>query len=319
VKLPLGRDFLASEEASGGPRVVVLSYRTWRQRFGGKKDVVGQAVTLSGQVYSIIGVLPGDFQFAPVGGAEFWTTIDAKNQCALRRSCHNLDGVARLKEGASIESAQANMTAIAKQLERQYPDSNREQGASVISCSEAIVGNLRPILMVLMGGAGLLLLIAWVNVASLVLVRSESRRREMAVRSALGASVPRLLGQFATEGAVLVVVASALGLLFANWSMQALKGLIPTDMMPFLPFLLDLGLNWRVAAFACALAVLGVLLFSLTPSIHFAVSKMQDGLTEGSRGSAGKGWRRLGSRLVVVELAIAMVLLVGSGLFGKSG
>lgn len=318
VKLLLGRDFLANEEAPDGSRVVVLSYRTWRQRFGAKKDVVGQAVTLSGQVYLIIGVLPADFQFAPLGYSEFWTMIDAKSECALRRSCHDLDGVARLKEGVSIESAQANMTAIAKQLERQYPDSNREQGTSVISCAEAIVGNIRPILMVLMGGAGLLLLIAWVNVASLVLVRSESRRREMAVRSALGASVARLLGQFVTESVVLVLVAGALGLLFANWSMQALKGLIPADMMPSLPFLLDLGFNWRVAAYACALAMLGVLLFSLTPSIHFAASKMRDGLTEGSRGSAGKGWRRLGSRLVVVELAIAMVLLVGSGLFGKS-
>jgi macrolide transport system ATP-binding/permease protein len=318
VKPLLGRDFLGSEEAPGGPRVVVLSYRTWRRRFGGKKDVVGHAVTLSGQLYTIVGVLPEDFQFAPLGASEFWTTIDAKNECTLRRSCHDLDGLARLKEGVSIESAQANMTAIAKQLERQYPDSNRDQGASVISCSEAIVGNLRPILMVLMGGAGLLLLIAWVNVASLVLVRSESRRREMAVRSALGASVTRLLGQFVTEGAVLVLVASALGLLFANWSMQALKGLIPGDMLPGLPFLLDLGLNWRVAVYAFALAVLSVVLFSLTLSIHFAVSKMRDGLTEGSRGSAGKGWRRLGSRLVVVELAIAMVLMVGSGLFGKS-
>jgi len=318
VKLLLGRDFLPSEEVPGGPRVVVLSYRTWRQRFGGKKDVVGGAAILSGQVYTIIGVLPPDFQFAPLGASEFWTTIDGKSECASRRSCHDLDGVARLKPGASIESAQANMTAIAKQLERQYPDSNREQGASVIPCAEAIVGNIRPILMVLMGGAGLLLVIAWVNVASLVLVRSESRRREMAVRSALGASATRLLGQFVTEGVVLVLAAGALGLVLADWAAQALKTLIPVDMMPGMPFLQDLGLNWRVAAFAGALAVLGVLLFSLTPSIHFAASKMRDGLTEGSRGSAGKGWRRLGSRLVVVELAIAMVLLVGSGLFGKS-
>jgi macrolide transport system ATP-binding/permease protein len=318
VKLLLGRDFLESEESTGGPRVVVLSYRTWQQRFGGRNDVVGKGVTLSGELYIIVGVLPADFQFAPLGASEFWTMIDAKNGCALRRSCHNLDGVARLKEGVSIASAEANMTAIAKQLEGQYPDSNREQGASVISFGESIAGNYRPILMVLMGGAGLLLLIACVNVTSLVLVRSESRRREIAVRNALGASLTRLLSQFVTEGMVLALVATALGLLFAHWAMQALKTLIPVDMMSGMPFLLDLGLNWRVAAYACALGVLAVALFSLTPAIHFAVSKMRDGLTEGSRGSAGKGWRRLGSRLVVVELAIAMVLLVGSGLFGKS-
>ena len=125
-----GRDFLASEEAPGGPRVVVLSYRTWLQRFSGRKDVVGQGVRLSGELYTIVGVLPQDFQFAPLGASEFWTTADSKGPCALRRSCHNLDGVARLKEGVSIEAAQANMTAIARQLERQYPDSNREQGAS---------------------------------------------------------------------------------------------------------------------------------------------------------------------------------------------
>jgi ABC-type antimicrobial peptide transport system permease subunit len=222
-------------------------------------------VRLSGELYTIVGVLPPDFQFAPLGASEFWTTIDPKNGCALRRSCHNLDGVARLKEGVSIGAAQANMTAIAKDLERQYPDSNREQGASVISCAEAIVGDYRPILMVLMGGAGLLLLIACVNVTSLVLVRSESRRREMAVRSALGASLTRLLSQFVMEGMVLVLAASALGLLFANWVMHALKRLIPGDMMPGLPFLLDLGLNWRVVAYACAIAVLAVTLFLRRP------------------------------------------------------
>src|SRR5260370_2685597 len=117
---------------------------------------------------------------------------------------------------------------------------------------------------------------------------------------------------------VLVLVGSALGLFRASWATQALKRLIPGDMMPGLPCLLDLDLNWRVVAYACAIAVLAVALFSLTPALHYAVSKIRDGLTEGSRGSAGKTWRRLGSRLVIVELAVAMVLLVGSGLFGKS-
>lgn len=317
VKPLVGRDFLPSEEL-GGPRVVVLTYRTWQQRFSGRKDVVGQGVALSGDVYTIIGVLPADFQFAPLGAAEFWTTMDVKSPCTIRRSCHNLDGMARLKEGVSIEGALANMTAIARQLEQQYPDSNREQGASVMPCAEAFVGDFRPILLVLMGGAGLLLLIACVNVTSLMLVRSEGRKREMAVRSALGASLNRLLNQFVTESLVLVLVASALGLLSANWAMQALKSLIPAAMLPAMPFLLDLGLNGRVLAYAGALAVLAVGLFSLTPALHLALSKTRDGLTEGSRGSAGKAWRRLGSRLVVVELAIAMVLLAGSGLLGKS-
>jgi macrolide transport system ATP-binding/permease protein len=314
----IGRDFSENEEAPGGPHVVMLSYGTWQQRFGGRKDVIGRPVTLSGQVYTIIGVLPAEFHFALLGAIEFWTTIDSLNSCAKRRSCHNLNGIARLKEGVSIESAAANMAAIAKRLEEQYPDSNRGQGASVIPISEAISGNFRPILMVLMGGAGLLLLIACVNVTSLVLLRSEGRKREMAVRTALGASIARQLSQFMTEALVLALAAGALALLFANWAMQALKTLIPADMLPAMPFLLDLGLNARVLAFAGAITALAVVLFSVMPAVHLSASKMRDGLTEGSRGSAGNAWRRLGSRLVIVELATAMVLLVGAALFGKS-
>jgi predicted permease len=151
-----------------------------------------------------------------------------------------------------------------------------------------------------------------------MLVRSEGRRREMAVRSALGASLTRLRSQFVSEGLVLAVAASATGLLFANWAMHAMKKLIPAGMMAFMPFLSDLGLNWRVLLYAGAVAVLAVALTSLAPALHLAVSGMAGGLAEGSRGSAGTAWRRLGSRLVVVELAIAMVLLVGAGLSGKS-
>jgi predicted permease len=188
----------------------------------------------------------------------------------------------------------------------------------VIPLSAAIAGDFRPILMVLMGGAGLLLLIACVNVASLVLVRSEGRKREMAVRAALGASGTRLLNQFVTEGLVIVLAGSTLGLLIANWGMQVLTKLIPADMMPGMPFLLDLSFNAHVLAYTGALSVLAVVLFAGTPALHLSLSKMRDGLAEGSRGSAGNAWRRLGSRLVVVELATAMVLLVGAGLFGKS-
>jgi macrolide transport system ATP-binding/permease protein len=188
----------------------------------------------------------------------------------------------------------------------------------VIPLSEAISGSVRPMLLILMGGAGLLLLIACLNVASLVLVRAEGRRREMAVRTALGASLKRLVSQFVAEGMVLVLAGSALGLLLANWTMQGLKGLIPPGMADNTPYLADLGLNWRSAAYAGAVAVLAVVLFSVTPAIHLMLSKARVGLAEGSRGSAGNAWRRLGSRLVVVELAVAMVLLVGAGLFGQS-
>jgi macrolide transport system ATP-binding/permease protein len=313
----LGRDFLPSEEVTDA-RVVLLSFDTWQQRFGGKSNVLGKPVTLSGEVYTVIGVLPSDFHFAPVGAAEFWTTVDPSNQCIKRRSCHSLDGVARLKEGVSFQSALAQMSTIASRLEQQYPDDNRGQGASVMPLSEVITGNLRPILIILLSGAALLLLIACINVAGLVLLRSEGRRREMAVRIALGASISRQVTQFVTEALVLVLAAGVLGVLFAGWAMQALKTLVPVAMRPGMPFLLDLGLNSRVLAFAAVVMLLALVLFSITPVVHLSASKLQDGLAEGSRGSAGMAWRRLGSRLVVVELATAMVLLVGAGLFGKS-
>jgi predicted permease len=318
VKPLLGRDFSKTEGLPGGPRVVMLSYATWQQEFGSSRNVLGRRVMLSSEAYTIIGVLPAKFHFAPLGAAEFWTTIDAKNSCEMRRSCHNLYGIGRLRPGVSVQSALGNMSAIAKRLERQYPNSNRGQGATVIPLSEAIAGRFRPILTVFMGGAALLLFIAFVNVASLILVSSEGRRREVAVRSALGASVARVVNQFAAEAIVLAAAASMAGLLLAGWTMQTLKKLIPGDMLSGMPFVLHLGFNLHVMAFTGALTVVAVLLFTAIPALHFWFSKVQDGLAEGSRGSAGKAWRRMGSRLVVAELATAMVLLVGAALFGKS-
>jgi macrolide transport system ATP-binding/permease protein len=314
----LGRDFYAGEDLPAAPRVVMLSYAAWQKRFGGRSDVVGQTVILSGVSYTIIGVLPADFHFALRERAEFWATLHASSECDLRRSCHSLEGIARLKDGASLQSALADMKSIAAQLERQYPDSNRGQGASVVMLSQVIVGDIRPILLVLLGGAGLLLLIACVNVTSLLLVRSESRKREMAVRSALGASSTRLVRQFATEALLLVAIGSALGLVSAAWAMRLLTRLIPADMMSGMPYLQGLGLNVRVVAFACVIASFAAILFSFTPTWSLSLWDLREGLTEGGRGSAGTLWRRLGSNLVVLELATAMVLLVCAGLLGQS-
>ncbi|MFL6464196.1 MAG: FtsX-like permease family protein, partial [Bryobacteraceae bacterium] len=226
--------------------------------------------------------------------------------------------MARLKDGVSIQTALANMKSIAQQLEKQYPDSNRGQGASVISLTEVIVGDIRPILLALLGGAVLLLLIASVNVASLLLVRSESRRREIAVRNALGASATRLISQFVTEGLVLVVTGSVLGLMSAYCAMQLLTRLIPADMLARMSYLHGLNLNIRVLAFAGVISLLAAVLFSLTPTLRVSLSEMRAGLAENSRGSAGNTWRHLGSKLVVLELATAMVLLVSAGLLGQS-
>jgi hypothetical protein len=228
-------------------------------------------------------------------------------------------GVARLKDGVSLSTALANVTAIAAQLEKIYPGDNMGQSAAVVTLTESIVGDIRPILFVLLCGAGLLLLlIASVNVASLLLVGSEGRKREVTVRTALGASRVRLTRQFVTEGLVLVAAGSALGLVAAYWTMQLLTRLIPENMLARMTFLQGLGLTARVWAFAGMISLLAAALFSLTPTLHFSLSQIRDNLAEGSRAHAGNAWRRVGSKLVVLELATAVVLLVGAGLLGKS-
>jgi macrolide transport system ATP-binding/permease protein len=314
----LGRDFYRSEDLPAGPRTVILTYATWQKRFGGRKDVTSETVTLSGIPFAIVGVLPPDFQFAPRGNVEFFTPLHATGQCDVRRSCHGLNGIGRLKDGVSIEMARSNMETIARQLEQQYPNDNRGQGASVLPLAETIVQDVRPLLRTLLGGAGLLLAMACVNVSSLLLVRSESRKREIAVRGALGASRGRLVRQFITEGVVLIAGGTLLGLAAADLGMQLLLRLISKDMMSNLPYLAGLGLNSHVVLFAFIVAILSAALFSLAPILRLPLTKLREGLAEGGRGSAGTLWRRFGANLVVVELAIAVVLLVSAGLLGKS-
>jgi macrolide transport system ATP-binding/permease protein len=314
----LGRDFYHGEDLPAAPRTVILTYAAWQKRFGGRKNVTSESVTLSGVPYAIVGVLPPDFQFAPRGGAGFFTTLHPTGQCDVRRSCHGLNGIGRLKDGVSVEMARSNMETIARQLEQQYPNDNRGQGASVLPLSQTIVEDVQPLLLTLLGGAGLLLVIACVNVSSLLLVRSESRRREIAVRGALGASRGRLIRQFVTEGVVLIAAGALLGLASADAGMQLLTRLISKDMMSNLPYLAGLGLNSHVLMFALAVALLAATLFSLPPVLRLPLTKLREGLNEGGRGYAGTLWRRFGANLVVVELAVAVVLLVSAGLLGKS-
>ncbi|HEY0764521.1 MAG TPA: ABC transporter permease [Pyrinomonadaceae bacterium] len=314
----LGRDFNDSEDLLNAPRTLMLSYASWQKRFGGKPEIVGQSITLDETPYLIIGVLPQKFHFAPVGNPEFWATINPSGGCLTRRSCHSLHGVARLKDGVTIDAALGDVKRIAKDLEIQYPDSNRHQGATVAPLSEIIVGDVKPILLLLLGGVGLLLLIACINVASLLLVRSETRRRELSVRRALGATRMRLIRQFVVEGLVIVAVGTVIGLFSSYWTMKILTGLIPKDMMAGMPYLTELGLNPRVLLFAFAIAGFAAVLFSLSPAFRLSTLDVREGMAEGSRGSAGKVWTRIGSKLVILELTTAMVLLVGAGLLGKS-
>ncbi len=311
----LGRDFSEGEDRKSAPRSVLLSYATWQNRYGGRRDVLGQIVTLDGNPNTIVGVLPRDFHFAPALPAEYWAAEHDEGPC---RGCHWLFGLGRLKDGVSLEQAAAEMSALSKQLEMQYPDSNNSQGTSVIPLPEVIVGDIRPILLALLGGAGLLLLIASVNVASLVLVRTQSRKREVAVRGALGASRRRLLRQFVTEGMVLAITASVIGLAAAAGAMKLMTGLVPTDILAGMPYLQGIGVNSHVLWLTAGIALFCAALFSLTPAFSLSGSAMRAGLTEGGRSASGTHWRRVGANLVVIELATTAVLLVGAGLLGKS-
>ena len=313
----LGRDFLPGGDQPSAQQTALLSYAAWQKRFAASKRVLGQTITLDGIPVTIVGVLPPSFEFAPAGPAEFWVTIHG--YCAdIPRTCHPYIGVARLKEGISVSTALADVSAIASQIAANYPYSNRDRGATVIPLVDVVLDDIRPTLLALLAGAGLLALIGFVNVSSLLLVRAESRRREIAVRGALGAGRARLVLQFAVEGFLLAGFGCFLGLILAWCAIKILPGLIPPALLESMPYLEALHLNLHLLVFAGSVSIFGGVLFSAGPSLQLFLSDMQEGLMEGGRTVAGRGWRRVGASLVVVELAITVVLLVSAGLLSKS-
>ncbi|MFC5864382.1 ADOP family duplicated permease [Acidicapsa dinghuensis] len=318
----LGRDFYAGEEKPGATRTVLLSYSAWQKRFGSNPGVVGQSVRLSDNDYTIIGVLPREFHFAPLGEADFWTALNDLDSCEQRRGCHNLFGVARLKPGVTVAAAADAMRTMAAQLVVQYPDSNKGLSATAISLNDAIVGNMRPLLIALLCGSALLWIIASVNVISLLLIRSEGRRQEIAVRGALGASSGRLAWQFLLESFVLVTCGAACGIALAEITIRSMLHLIPTGRMDAMPYLLGLGLHSHAILFAASLACVSIIVCSLAPATRLASTfgggSLHSGLAAGARGASGNTWRKLGARLVVVEVATAVILLAAAGLLGKS-
>ena len=318
VKPMLGRDFRPGEDSPGGAKIAILTYGAWQRRFGSRADVVGQSMTLDGEAYTIVGVLPREFSFAPRANAEFYVPLLDKNGCEQRRSCHNLFGVARLRDGVTTQAALEEMKAIAAQLAIQFPGSNKGQGASVQPISKIIIGPVKSVLLTLLAASGLLLLIASVNVASLLLVRSESRRREIAVRGALGATSARLSRQFVTEGLLLASAGCLAGLLVSTWTMTILRNMIPKSVAVNIPFLAHVGFNVHVALFAAAVALLAAGLMALTPILRLSFQDIREGLGDGGRSAAGRFWQRMGANLVIIELSIAVILLVGAGLLGKS-
>ena len=313
----LGREFHPDEEGPAAPPTVVLAYSAWQTRFGAKPDALGQTVSLQGEPHVVIGVLPRDFHFTMAEHAEFWATIRGTQACWENRGCRSLETVARLADGVSVQTATADLDAIVQQLRSQQPDPNPAT-AKLVPLREVMLGDVRPIMLMLLSGAGLLLLIAAINVVSLLLARSDSRTREIAVRNALGASSARLVLQFATEALILVAAGSVFGLTLAAWGMRLLSSLLSPDMISRMPYFEAIGLNVHLIGFACAVSVIGAVVFTLAPFVRVSVSEPLAGLKEGSRGSAGTTWRRFGSYLVVAEIAIAVILLVNAGLLGKS-
>jgi macrolide transport system ATP-binding/permease protein len=312
----LGRGFQPGEDLRSAPLTAMLSYEAWQRQFGSSRAAIGRAITIDGESVLIIGVLPPGFHFAPVGNAEFWMTLHGR--CEGNRTCYPYYGVARLRAHVPITTAYENVGSIARQIAAEYPQFNRDRSATVIPLADAILGDIRPTLLALLCGAGLLCLIGFVNVSSLLLVRAEGRRREIAVRGALGASRIRLLRQFAVEGFLLAALGCALGLTLTFDSLTILARQIPHNLLENMPYLQGLHFNAHLFFFGIAISMLGGVLFSAGPALHFVLSEMLQGLMDGGRTSAGRSWRRLGANLVAIELAITVVLLVGAGLLAKS-
>jgi macrolide transport system ATP-binding/permease protein len=308
----LGRDFLPAEDSDSAAQTVLITYAAWQKRFGGRRDVLGQVLILNGSPTTIVGVLPRDFQFALYPG-DFYGNLRGTGGCERARGCRNLTPVGRLKDGVSLDRATAQIRAIAMRLKRQFPADNSDiDNVRLIPLRELIVGDVRPILLVLLAGAILLLLIACANVSTLLLARSDRRGGEFALRRALGAPPSRLFRQFLVEGVVLAGAGGSLGILAAHWGIRLLLTLVPPEQLDTMPFLQRLAVSPLTTAAVAILATLAAAMFALIPGSTSVTSEMA------ARGSTGTSWRRLGSRLVVLEVAIAMVLMVGAALLGQS-
>ncbi len=307
-----GRAFLEGEDKAGHDRVVVLSDRLWRRNYGADPGLVGRDILLGGEKYQVVGVMPPAVQF-PAASVELWVPLVFSEQRLANRGSHAYNVLARLKPGVSFEQAQAQMSTIGRVLEQQYSE-QQGRGVTLARVEEEVVQGVRPALFMLLGAVGFVLLIACTNVANLLLARAASRRKEVAIRSALGAGRWRLMRQFLTESVLLALLGGAAGLLVARWTLQALGSLASG----YLAQSGEVRLDWKVLAFTAALSVLTGVVAGLAPAFHVSRADVQETLKEsGNAGSSARGtWLRSG--LAVAEIAAALVLLVGAGLLVKS-
>jgi len=318
VKPALGRDFLEDEMQSDGPHVAILTNGFWHTEFGGNADIIGSVIQLDGKPATIVGVLPHDFEFAPARSAPLWVPIHQTGDLITRRSLHWLSVLGRLAPGFSPAQARAEMQGVSVQLTQEFAKENASIFFVMEPLNQQIVGKIQPILLILLGAVGFVLLITCANVANLLMTRSIGRRKEFAVRSVIGASRASLLSQLLTESLLLSFVGAGVGLLGAQWGVNLLVAAIPETQLKAMPYLRDAGINFPVLLFLCAVTVLTGILFGLAPGLDASRTSLNDALKDETRGGTSAGHARLRNTLVIAEISISLVLLVGAGLLLKS-